>query len=584
MSAAAVATGDKNLALILEMGGDREQGYDPIPPDQYLAPLEMEIQLSPSGQKGLAWMRKHTLRAKRCGRTSYAATDGRRALKLSDMATECKFTAPQASRVWRELEECGFVRRDESDRLCLNGRVRPRRNSGEDEELSEAEKFCTDNLPRYLYEQFQRLPENDYHRATTAYFQATKYLKRLKADAIASARDVEEEYLATILASFGITFRRHEREEPAADLLPEEKRPVVKVKFEAIAPPPIPEPVPEKLSVQDFSTDPVQATNPTVYNVENEPVPDSHPYREKYIPNKVSKCEDTGAPEAISGDDLPTPQGEETETETQTPSEPAAPVTIEEKTLPVESGKRTSEPKSTARGASAPQTGEAVAFVERMFGKNALTPKIRSGFDDLAPENGITQAAAARFLFQKWEELLERKYDLRNAGAFLDFAQTDIKLWIAKNRDVLARTAEREAAAAVPPAPMDPKDKLADLERLFADMPTHAQAEQWKQEAAELRAQLGADAPPPYQPETLDEELARLEAQFAELPAGEHANFRRSLKARIIAVRDLLAAELAAALDYVALNPDPDDAKTDQALARIENLQAALKKGKAAGA
>lgn len=579
MSAAAVATGDKNLALILEMGGDREQGYDPIPPDQYLAFLDDEIQLSPSGQKGLAWMRKWTLRAKRCGRTSYAASDGRRPLKLSDMATECRFTAPQASKVWRELEEAGFVRRDDTDRLCLNGRVRPRRKSSEDEEMSEAEKFCTDNLPRYLYEQFQQLPENVYDRATLAYFNAVKYLKRLKADAIAGARDVEEEYLATVLAMFGITFRRHEREEIAEELLPEEKRPVVKVKFEAIAPPP----VPEKLSVQNFSTEPVQATNPTPYNVENEPVQGSQPYIEKYIPHRVSKCEDTGAPEAISGDDLPTLEARIPETETQTPSEPAAAEPIEEKTLPVESGKRTTEAKRTASSPSASKTGEAVAFVEKMFGKSALnSPEIRSGFDNLAPENGITQGAAARYLFQKWEELLQRNYKIRSAGAFLQFAQSDIRPWIAQNGDVLARSAEREARPAAATPQETPAEALANLERLCVDMPTHPQAEQWRREAAELRKQLGAGAPPPYQPTSPEDELAKLEEQFAELPAGEHPSIRRAMKARIIGVRDLLASELAAALDFTAQHPD--DPKSDQARARIEKLRSILSNKKAAGA
>src|SRR3954465_9241931 len=124
---AATTPRDPNLALILEMGGDREDGYDPIPPQQYLAFLDKNVILSNRAHRLLAWVRAHTLRPKRHGRRPPFASDERLPLQLKDAAEDLDWKKEAASRVWAELEYAGFVRKDDRNRLWLCGKVKPRR-------------------------------------------------------------------------------------------------------------------------------------------------------------------------------------------------------------------------------------------------------------------------------------------------------------------------------------------------------------------------------------------------------------------------------------------------------------------------
>lgn len=467
----AAATADKNLALILEMGGDQSEGYDPIPPAQYLAFLNKDLRITPSAQEMLAWLRKWTIRARKGGRTPYAADGPNRPLRLKDAGEELKWQPPQVSKVWGALEDAGLVRKDEKDRLFLCGKVTPRRklhaadleDENEYEGMTEHEKFCCEMLPHYAWRQFRRLPPELRRRAAVEYWEMDVFYRRVKAEAMAGARDAEEEAKENLLRAYGVSMRRHDRKAPKTAEAP--RNPVVKV--QVIGKP--------ELTVQNFSAASVQATNDELYTAENGPVQGSYPYEAEIDrEDRVSKYETE--PESVSREDhLPTPQDEEHETETPAPALELS-ETIEAKTLPVDKAKSNRE------------ADPVVSLVEKLFGR--INPTLRAEFSQLAPANQIPPEAAARFVFQKVEDKITQQYPIKSAGALLQFCKDDIQGWILQNRGVLARTATREAPAAEK-TPIDPADELDSLQiTLEAIGPNHAQAPEFRSRYDAIRHTL----------------------------------------------------------------------------------------------
>jgi hypothetical protein len=496
MSAATMtATADKNLALILEMGGDPTEGYDPIPPAQYLCFLNKDIRITPSAQMLLAWMRKWTLHARKGGRSAYASDGPRRPLRLKDAGEELNWQAPQVSRVWAELEDAGLVRKDEKDHLYLCGKVTPRRKlnaadvDGEEADdygdMTEHEKFCCEMLPHYVWRQFKRLDHETRRRAAVDYWEADVYLKKVKAAAVKSTRDYEEEYIERILAPYGITLRRHDEKPKAAEVTD-----APRVKVEVINE--------RKLSVHNFSDGSVQAKNGEPYTTENGTVQGSYPYEAEIDrEDRVSKSK-TEPGSGLSSNHLPTLENEAPQTH---PAE-AAGGTPEAENLPVDG-----ESKQTATDASAIE-----AYVVKLFGKTQ-SPAILRQFAALSAENNTSPANVTRFLHAKVEEKIKAGYTIRSAGALLQFAREDLAGWLKLNRRELSHSARQERPAP-PPAPIPPAEELTTLERFVCENPRQPDNDYTRDRIATLRAQLGDDAPPPYQPPTKAEELAELEAQL----------------------------------------------------------------------
>jgi hypothetical protein len=545
--AAAPQTREDFLALVVAMGGDREKGFDPFPPDQYTAFLDQDLQLSPRGHNLLALIRFRCLRPKKGGRTPYATDERGRPLQKKQVAEFFGWDLPAVSKIWRELEEKQLVK-EKDGKLWLNGTVPQAQVTGEAATGGRRRKAPT--LPRYVRDQIQKLPPDQARRAERAFFLGMQVINDFSTDAMYLARSRGEEYMGELMAPFGIKLRRHEPDEEEANT---RRAPLVELSA--------------KLSVQDLfqrlETEPVQAIESTVYSENNGSVQSPYPYSSKdKADNKVSSGE-AAAPEALSCEDSLTHNEEAEAIENTEDGEPGADETAPAKTLPVdEEGTRPTREESPA-----------VAFVQKFWNK-PLSDQLRAEFENLAPKFGISQMAVARFLLDKMEEKIRVSYFVDGPPALLNFAHSDLPGWIKQNRAYVARTAEREAPAAVPAAPVDPAENLANLERLIAENPAHNQIEEWRQEAAELRRQLGDQAPPPYEPEPPENELERLQAHLAELPAGEHANLRHVLKNKIRGIRDVLAAELAAALDFVAANPE--DPTSDRARERIAKLKTLL--------
>lgn len=486
---AAVQTKEDFLALIVAMGGEREKGFDPFPPDQYTAFLDQDLQLSPRGHNLLALIRFRCLRPKKGGRTPYATDERGRPLQKKQVAEFFGWDLPAVSKIWKELEEKQLVK-EKDGKLWLNGTV-PQVQNITGEEATGGRRRKAPTLPRYVRDQIQKLPPDQARRAERAFFLGMQVLNDLNADAMYLARAVGEEALAAMLAPFGITLRRHEPDEEEAK---QRRAPLVEVS--------------SKLSVQDLfkrlDDEPVQAIESTLYTENNLSAQSPYPYSTKdKATDKVSKCE-TEAPEPLSCEDLPTPQVEAEAIETQNAREPEAAEPPAEKTRSVE-GMSTQKPADASA---------IVAYVEKLFGKNQ-SPVILRKFAALANENNTSPANVIRFLMFKMEEIITRRYPLRSAGAFLDFAQRDLPGWLTLNRRELGHSERREAPAP-PPAVMPPAEELTSLERFLCEIPGHLDADATRARIAELREQLGDEAPAPYQPPTIEDEIARLEAGVRE--------------------------------------------------------------------
>jgi hypothetical protein len=482
---------DQNLAFVVRMGADPAEGYDPIPPSQYLCFLDPNFTISPRGHRALAWMRRQTLRLKKGGRTPWAAQDGK-PLRLRDMAEDLSWSLPAATRIWTELETAGLVMKDEQLRLCLCGTVHPGNMGNPDEpepELTPEERKRISKIPGYIARQIQGLEERDRRRATRTVIWAQRYVERLEADAMQGARQHAQEFLERMLAPFGITLRRHKDKEQV-----EAPAPFVKVQVIA-EPQPIeeepaedPEEEPEsveKNSVHNFSGNPVQGQNAKVYSVENAPVQGLQPYRtENREDYRVSKYEDPGTRPASEAD-LPTTQDPEA-TPRQTPAEPERVESIAAaKTLPVEKGERT------------PETNPVLRTVEKLFGKASLTDALRSDFRNLAAEFEITAEAVSRFLVEKMEEKIAANWFVKGPHVLLSIARADLPGWITQNRPLLARLADEAARNAPPPVLTAAEQREAEqreldqLEWFTRDFPNHMNHARDVARLEELRRKFG---------------------------------------------------------------------------------------------
>lgn len=515
MSAAANPTvKDPNLQLIIEMGGDRALGWDPVPPAQLLAPLTHDATLSPSAQKLHAKMFEKTVRFKQGGRRTPYASDGKRPLKLKDLAEELGWEMPKTSKVWAELEAAGYVSRKEG-LLCLNGTVIPTKAHVLEPDTPEVTEETLDAFldmqPSHIREQYLALEPHDRYEALRVDYDAEGHIKLVFADAAYGAREYAFDYRDYALRRWNIHTRKD-------DGTKKKKRRIVKIIVLELpdddeAPEELPvqtthalteeskkfpvQETPEdhshaqKFPVQETPEIPVQTAKPMLYNVKTESVQDSHPYVTENREYRVSKYEDAGTEDATAAADLPTSTLTETP-QTPTAEQNAAPLSFEtlaaSKTLSVDKVKST------------PEAHPVLRTVGKYFGK-VTNAKLRSQFLQLADENEIPSEAVARFLTEKMNEKIGKGEKVFSAGALLQYARSDIRGWISQNRPYLARIAEQEERQAAPapsrpPESVEPildpaelQEQLQACEHLAAQRPEYR--EMFLQRAEELRKQLG---------------------------------------------------------------------------------------------
>src|SRR4051812_8197417 len=459
---AAVAPREDFLALMVRMGGSREKGFDPFPPDQYTCFTDPDLQLSPRGHQALAWLRMHCLRPKRCLRTEFAADERKQPLRLKDLGAYYGWDAGATSRVWKELEREDLAHKCDKDILWLHATVNPKRT---DKSTAATDPNRTDKLPGYVLEQIREYPEDQRQRAILSWNIVDELEKDAIASVVHSVRDAFADRRAEIMAREGVTIRRH------ASTLQEEKRaerravvnlPQMSVQdFEARVEeklvqttpepaencvqttPELPEsaeldPVQNSVQTTDEPArrselvpvqNRVQTTQTRPYTVENQAVQVPYPYICKDKEDKVSKCA-AGAAETRPDDDLPTskpPEPTPTPKQTDRTAEPLTVAGIAaRKTLSVDKKKST------------PETHPVLRTVEMFFGDQIKTPALRREYLNLAVEKGIPQEAMARCVFQKMEESISKGKPVYNAGALLQFVRKDADGWIAQNGTYIA--------------------------------------------------------------------------------------------------------------------------------------------------
>jgi hypothetical protein len=296
------STGNENShgALMREMGAENGY-YDPIPPDQYMAFLEPGFSLSPSGQRLLACLRSHTIRAKSGGRTPWAAV-GKRPMKLKDFAVELEWEKPRVSKAWAELEDFGLARKDEQGRLRLAGKVQPKsavlrrqiegEDNGENDGDFEKKVSCTDNFPDYLLLQFQQLNEKRRSQAVFGYDALQKWRKNAEAEAMQLVRSKLQQVEDQYWQNFGIEARRVEKKTTAA-------APRGIVTLDLLQQP--------ELVVQNFLELAVQNAEEALYTGKADTVQQPGPYIGRETNQSESSSSTQGPPARTKQNPLPTP-------------------------------------------------------------------------------------------------------------------------------------------------------------------------------------------------------------------------------------------------------------------------------------
>jgi len=179
---------DENLELVRKMGS--KKGYDPMPPDQYLFFLTSPDEI----QRVVAWVRSKTIR--KGFRSPFAvAENGTRPLKKADMAREVfGGSRAQASRAWDRTAALGLVHEDANGFLCLTGAIQIPRQTRR-RKCEPIESLRT-QLPAYLVETIDALPEGRKEPATRDYLALVNYRRALEADLMTMARihcdDIED--------------------------------------------------------------------------------------------------------------------------------------------------------------------------------------------------------------------------------------------------------------------------------------------------------------------------------------------------------------------------------------------------------
>jgi hypothetical protein len=199
---------DANLELVKQMGS--RNGYDPIPPSQYLYFLDDPDPV----QRVVAFIRSRTIRLGH--RTPHATESDGTDSTIQSLANVC-FNGhwANANRAWQEAQSRKLVYKDRQDRLCLSGNVPSRESqrvtrlksitSEADGSCTEWSKFCTEwSPPAYIREEFERRDDQAREEFARRYAGHLTWAAKLEADAIAAARIEADKREKLLFAKFGL--------------------------------------------------------------------------------------------------------------------------------------------------------------------------------------------------------------------------------------------------------------------------------------------------------------------------------------------------------------------------------------------
>ena len=405
-------------------------GWDPMPPDQYMCFLDEDMRLSDRGQRALAWLRWKTLRAKRGGRTPYAK-DERGELGLKHLAADLNWPISTASYVWDELAGCGLARRDaETGRLYLCGKVERNQREKKGEQ-----NFGQNNLPKRLLSFFQSLPENQRAQYLHGYLQLLEWGKQAEAEARRQAREVAQQLEDRYLASIGFVGEESRGRPKVAHTEP------ALLQLSLLRPPEIffgqnnqngnfGQNANEDVAKNQNAGGQISASLFSSENTENQRV--------------------SGAALAVEKTAPPDPP--------RAPSPPATPLTP--------------NPSCLGKGAiEDPLCDEdpIVDCVQHFFGRKLGSgDPLRAKFQLLAAQFAIPARSVWRFLVEKLDRKRTQRYPIHSPGALYDMVTADLPGWIRQHpREVEAdRQRAQQQQQAIPP----PEEEAFDIEAFYAQM------------------------------------------------------------------------------------------------------------------
>jgi hypothetical protein len=192
-----------HLALMREMGTPRHEGFDPMPPRQHAAFLDRR---ESEESRVIAWVWSKTIHPGKGNRRSHYARDHRAdPLQQKHIAADLNMLPSNVSSALKRLVERGRVRIDDNGRICLRGDVPDPevRLMGTDNK-DEGGVILQNNSIRDFLVYLQQHPEKETRqRGVAALHAAAKLAKRVKADAMAAARDIEEQIHSDVFKAFG---------------------------------------------------------------------------------------------------------------------------------------------------------------------------------------------------------------------------------------------------------------------------------------------------------------------------------------------------------------------------------------------
>jgi hypothetical protein len=188
--------------LMRDMGSTK--GFDPIPPDQYLAYRDKRY--APV-QRLWAWVLSKTIRHGH--RSPYCVDEQGNELWIKHAATDLNMDQANVRHAWVELEREGRVERD-GRRLLLKGTV----VLPEVQANKRRSEVYINLFPPYLAKQIKRLPDDRREALLTEYDRERTTEAKVMAEAAAGVRSIFDQRKDSVLTRFGVKKIRDKKRRP----------------------------------------------------------------------------------------------------------------------------------------------------------------------------------------------------------------------------------------------------------------------------------------------------------------------------------------------------------------------------------
>ena len=214
---------------LMREAGSSNGAWNPEP-DQHIAGILHEsIALTPNEVKAITYVKACCLRFNvklhgERGRCVWGVTENGKKLTRARMADKFEWDLGNTNRYLKRPLAWGFIRENADGILGIGARISTGAlvdpDGGENEANDGKEVVCTDNLPKYLFEESKRLSSDDRERFFTMWGAEKKAAQERLAAAVAQEREAEQKRLIEVCNSFGLTLKTGKKKR-AQDVEPE---------------------------------------------------------------------------------------------------------------------------------------------------------------------------------------------------------------------------------------------------------------------------------------------------------------------------------------------------------------------------